>query len=210
MIFGTPGNVSTIIGFITAGITVSLRDFLVSFVGWFVLMGKRGIQVGDWVEIDGTQGEVVEITVLHTFVLETGNWGTSGQYTGRQAVFLNKYAVEKKYFNFTTHEQWMWDELVIPAPASKAISPQLVTQVCGAVADLTREQTLQAEAAWRDISKSHGLRFRENTPSVVVRTSAAGQEVVIRYVTKAPNRFETAVQLRQTVLENLKLGSFVV
>lgn len=56
VIFGMPADVSTIIGFITAGITVTLKDFLVSFVGWFTLMGRRGIQVGDWVEIDGTQG----------------------------------------------------------------------------------------------------------------------------------------------------------
>ena len=107
VIFGMPGNISTLIGFITAGITVTLKDFLVSFVGWFALMGRRGIQVGDWVEIDGTQGEVAEITVLHTFLLETGNWVTSGQFTGRQAVFMNKYAVERKYFNFSTPEQWL-------------------------------------------------------------------------------------------------------
>lgn len=209
VIFGAPGNVSTIIGFITAGITVALRDFIVSFIGWFVLMGKRGIQVGDWVEIDGTQGEVVEIMVLHTFLLETGNWATSGQYTGRQAVFLNKYAVEKKYFNFTAHERWMWEELVVPAPASKAISPQVLLQVQAIISDLTKDQTIQAEAAWREISKGHGLRFRENTPAVVVRTSAAGQEVVVRYVTKAPDRFEAAVNLRQAILKNLKLGSYV-
>ena len=208
VIFGMPGNVSTIIGFITAGITVTLRDFLVSFIGWFMLMGKRGIQVGDWVEVDGTQGEVVEITALHTFLLETGNWATSGQYTGRQAVFMNKYAVEKKYFNFTTHEQWMWEELVIPAPASKLISPELLTEIQAEITDLTRHSVVEAEASWRDISVSHGLRFREKTPAVVVRTSAAGLEIVVRYVTKASARFETAVRLRQTVLERLRLGSY--
>nr|WP_081490676.1 mechanosensitive ion channel family protein [Terriglobus roseus] len=110
VIFGMPGYVSTIIGFVTAGITVTLKDFLVSFVGWFALMGRRGVQVGDWVEIDGTQGEVLEVTALHTYVLEAGNWATSGQFTGRQAVFMNKYAVERKYFNFSTSEQWLWEE----------------------------------------------------------------------------------------------------
>ncbi len=207
VIFGMPGDVSTIIGFITAGITVTLKDFLVSFVGWFALMGRRGIQVGDWVEIDGTQGEVLEITALHTYLLEAGNWATSGQLTGRQAVFMNKYAVERKYFNFSTPDQWLWDELVIPVPASSAISPDLLRQLQDLVVTETHGDMESAEASWRNLALTHGLHERKAVPTAVVRTSAAGLEVVVRYVTKAPRRFETAVNLRQVILKALGLGA---
>ena len=206
VLFGMPGDVSTIIGFITAGITVTLKDFLVSFVGWFALMGRRGIQVGDWVEIDGTQGEVAEITALHTFLLETGNWTTSGQFTGRQAVFMNKYAVERKYFNFSTPQQWLWDELVIPATASMRIDPALLQKLRELVEQETRHDLGSAEEAWREMVVTHGLHERKLTPLVVVRSSAAGLEVVVRYATKAPERFDSAVRLRQAVLDALSLG----
>jgi hypothetical protein len=206
VVFGMPGDVSTIVGFITAGITVTLKDFLVSFVGWFALMGRRGVEVGDWVEIDGTQGEVLEVTVLHTYLLEAGNWGTSGQFTGRQAVFMNKYAVERKYFNFSTSEQWLWDELVIPVPGSKVITRQLLGRVQELIAAETQDDMAAADASWRELAMTHGLRERKGAPTAVVRTSAAGLEVVVRYVSKAPRRFESAVHLRQVVLGALGLG----
>ncbi len=206
VIFGLPSDVSTIVGLVTAGITVALKDFLVSFVGWFALMGKRGIQVGDWVEIDGTQGEVLKVTSLHTYLLETGNWATDGHPTGRQAVFMNKFAVEKKYFNFSTREQWLWDEIKIPVPITKEIRPDLLAKLQSLVEQQTKEDAAQATSSWRDIEKTHDLAARPVTPAVVVRTAPAGLEIVVRYVSKASRRFDTAVCLRQKVLSALELG----
>ena len=102
VIFGVPSQLSTILGLAGAGLTVVLKDFIVSFLGWFMLMGRNGIRVGDWVEINGVAGEVVEIGLLRTVLLETGNWADAGQPTGRQVAFLNSYAVEGYYFNFST------------------------------------------------------------------------------------------------------------
>jgi small-conductance mechanosensitive channel len=73
VILGVPSQMPTIIGLAGAGLTVALKDFIVAFFGWFVLMGKNGLRVGDWVEIDGVAGEVVEINLLRTVLLETGN-----------------------------------------------------------------------------------------------------------------------------------------
>ncbi|PYX53792.1 MAG: hypothetical protein DMG73_20125 [Acidobacteria bacterium] len=74
VIFGPPNQMPTILGLAGAGLTVALKDFIVGFFGWFVLMGRNGIRVGDWVEINGVAGEVVEIGLLRTVLLETGNW----------------------------------------------------------------------------------------------------------------------------------------
>ena len=60
VIFGPPSQVPTILGLATAGVTVVFQDFILAFFGWFVLMGKNGIRVGDWVEINSIGGEVVE------------------------------------------------------------------------------------------------------------------------------------------------------
>src|SRR5579862_2748145 len=74
VIFGPPNQLGTFLGLAGAGLTVALKDFIVSFMGWFVLMGKNGIRLGDWVEINGVTGEVVELGMFHTVLLETGNW----------------------------------------------------------------------------------------------------------------------------------------
>src|SRR5208282_2181230 len=59
VIFGPPSQLGTFLGLAGAGLTVALKDFIVGFLGWFVLMGKNGIRLGDWVEINGVTGEVV-------------------------------------------------------------------------------------------------------------------------------------------------------
>src|SRR5581483_9945564 len=87
VLFGMPSQMPTILGLAGAGLTVALKDFIVAFFGWFVLMGRNGIRVGDWVEINGVGGEVVEIGLLRTVLLETGNWTDSGHPTGRKVAF---------------------------------------------------------------------------------------------------------------------------
>src|SRR6266849_5035088 len=116
VIFGPPSQLGTILGLAGAGLTVALKDFIVGFLGWFVLMGKNGIRLGDWVEINGVTGEVVELGMFHTVLLETGNWTDSGHPTGRRVTFTNSYAIEGYYFNFSTSGQWLWDELQVVLP----------------------------------------------------------------------------------------------
>ena len=95
ILFGPPTQLSTIIGLITAGLTVVMKDFIVAFFGWFTLMGRNGISVGDWVEIEGVSGEVIQIGLLTTVLLELGNWTEKGHPTGRRVAFSNSFAMER-------------------------------------------------------------------------------------------------------------------
>ena len=119
IIFGMPTQTTTVLGLAGAGLTVAMKDFIVGFFGWFVLMGRNGIRVGDWVEINGVAGEVVEIGLLKTILLETGNWTDAGHPTGRRVSFVNSFAIEGHFFNFTTSGQWMWDELQLSIPGDQ-------------------------------------------------------------------------------------------
>src|SRR5262249_4699681 len=100
VIVGMPSQLSTILGLAGAGLTVALKDFIIAFFGWFVLMGRNGIRVGDWVEINGVVGEVVEIGLMRTVLFETGNWTDTGHPTGRKVAFMNGFAIEGHFFNF--------------------------------------------------------------------------------------------------------------
>src|SRR5580704_15522356 len=110
VVIGMPSQFATTIGIVGAGLTVALKDFIVAFFGWLVLMGRNGIRLGDWVEINGVSGEVTELGMFHTVLLETGNWSDSGHPTGRRVTFTNSFAIEGHYFNFSTSGQWLWDE----------------------------------------------------------------------------------------------------
>ena len=144
VLFGPPSQLSTVLALAGAGLTVALKDFIVAFFGWFILMGKQGIRVGDWVEINGIGGEVLEIGPLRTILLETGNWNDAGHPTGRRVSFVNSFAIEHHYFNFTTTGQWLWDELNILIPAGE--DPyELTNSVLKLVTEQTQKDASLAE-----------------------------------------------------------------
>ncbi len=209
VIFGRPQQISTILGLATAGLTVALQSYILGFCGWFVLMGKNGIRVGDTVEINGVTGEVAEIGLFRTLLLETGNWTAMGHPTGRLVAFMNTFAVTGQYFNFSTVGQWMWDEIKVTVPASDDTYSMIET-IHAAVAKETEADAASAEAEWKKASGGAALSQFAATPTVNLRPAASGVDIVVRYVTRASNRFETRNQLYQRVLDVLHKPQDVV
>lgn len=203
VIFGTPAQMPTILGLATAGLTVVFQDFILAFCGWFVLMGKNGIKVSDWVEIDGVGGEVVEVGVFRTWLLETGNWTANGHPTGRRVSFLNGFAIRGKYFNFSTSGQWMWDEINVSIPPGIRSYP-LIEKIRAATIKATETDAKMAEEEWKRVTHEEGLPQFSATPSVDMRPAGPGVDIVVRYITRAGVRLETRNRLFETVVELMR------
>ncbi len=197
VIFGSPANLSTVLGLAGAGLTVALSDFVVSFFGWFTLMGRHGIRVGDWVEINGVRGEVVEISLLRTVLLETGNWTEPGHPTGRRVTFLNNYAVRGYYFNFTTTGQWLWDDLELVIPWGIDPYP-VIGQIEQAVKQETAQSSKLAEEEWQRATRGYSVKAFSAEPAINVRSSEDGVHVTIRYITRAHERYDLRYRLSHT------------
>ena len=203
VLFGIPNQMPTILGLAGAGLTVALKDFIVAFVGWFVLMGRNGIRVGDWVEINGVVGEVVEINLLRTVLLETGNWTDTGHPTGRKVAFVNSYAIEGHFFNFSTSGQWLWDELEIMVPPDQNPYP-IIDAIHKLVEKDTQANAQAAEQEWhRAMGGYRDVQAVSAAPAINLRPTAAGVEVHVRYITRARERFATRTRLYQALVELL-------
>jgi len=202
VLFGPPGQLGTFLGLAGAGLTVALKDFIVSFLGWFVLMGKNGIRLADWVEINGVTGEVVQIGPFHTVLLETGNWTDSGHPTGRRVTFTNSFAIEGHYFNFSTTGQWLWDELQVVLPPGQDPYP-MVEAIRKKVIEATQQSMQQAEEEWRKASNSPEMSGFSAMPAISVKPVLGGIELGIRYITRANERYLLRVKLYQVAIEVL-------
>ena len=200
VLFGTPQQTPTILGLATAALTIALQDFILAFLGWFVLMGKNGIHVGDWVEINGVGGEVTEVGLFSTTLLETGNLAAKGLPTGRRIAFINSFAIRGQYFNFSTTGQWMWDEISVTVPASGNVHAT-VERIHKVVQEETEENTRAAEQEWKRGTRGDGLSRFSADPVVNLRPSATGTEIEVRYVTRASERFELRNRLYQRVVD---------
>jgi small-conductance mechanosensitive channel len=202
VIFGPPGQVGTFLGLAGAGLTVALKDFIVGFLGWFVLMGKNGIRLGDCVEINGVTGEVVELGVFHTVLLETGNWTDSGHPTGRRVTFTNSFAIEGHYFNFSTSGQWLWDELQVVLPPGEDPYP-LIDALQKKVLEATAETARQAEKEWKSAPSSNEMKMLSAAPAINLKPVAGGVEIVVRYIARANERYQLRAKLYQAAVEIL-------
>jgi small-conductance mechanosensitive channel len=206
VIFGVPRQMPTILGLVTAGLTVVFQDFILAFCGWFVLMGPNGVRVRDWVEIDGVGGEVVQLGLFRTWLLETGNWTAHGHPTGRRVSFLNGYAIRGKYFNFSTVGQWMWDEIKVSVPPGTSVH-SLLKGIYEATIKATEADAKMAEAEWKRVTHEEGSPQFSAMPSVNLRPAGAGVDIVIRYITRAGVRVESRNHLFAMIVDLMQGGS---
>ena len=202
VIFGPPSQLGTFLGLAGAGLTVALKDFIVGFIGWFVLMGKNGIRLGDWVEINGVTGEVVELGMFHTVLLETGNWTDSGHPTGRRVTFTNSFAIEGHYFNFSTSGQWLWDELQVVLPTGQDPYP-IVDAIQQKVQEATADSAREAEQEWKRSARSRDMSALSAAPAINVKPVIGGIEIAVRYVTRAHQRYQLRSKLNQIMVDLL-------
>jgi small-conductance mechanosensitive channel len=209
VMFGVPSQISTILGLATAGLTVALQSFILAFFGWFVLMGKNGMRVGDWVQINGVAGEVVEINLFRTTILETSDWADKGHPTGRRATFINNFAVTGQFFNFSTVGQWMWDEMSVSLPSS-ADTYGKVALIHQAILEETQQDAQLAEQEWKRVPRNSGLSHVSASSSVNMRPAAAGVDVLIRYVTRASDRLRVRNRLYERVIDVLHKPQAVI
>jgi len=203
VVFGTPQQMPTILGLATAGVTIVLQDFILAFFGWFVLMGRNGIHVGDRVEINGINGEVTEIGLINTSLLETGNLGDKGLPTGRRISFINSFGIRGQYFNFSTDGQWMWDEIKMGLPAST--DPRaLVERIQKALIEETQKGADMAAAEWKHASHDDNLNPFSAAPLVTLLPEGSGFDIQVRYVTRASERADTRVALYKRLFDLLE------
>jgi small-conductance mechanosensitive channel len=165
-------------------------------------MGKNGIHVGDWVEILGVGGEVVEIGVLKTVLLEMGNSGVTGHPTGRRVAFVNNFAIEGHYFNFSTAGQWLWDELQISLPMTG--DPYLLAQQIREIVErATEADAADAAKDWERVTLQYGTRPFSAKPVAELRPTATGLDVIVRYITRAPQRYQVKSKLFESIVDLL-------
>ncbi|HEY4099538.1 MAG TPA: mechanosensitive ion channel domain-containing protein [Gemmatimonadales bacterium] len=203
VIFGIPSNFATVIALTGAGLALALQDFIVGFFGWFVLMGKDGMRVGDWVEINGVSGEVLDVGVFQTVLLETSDGSGAADPTGRKVSFVNSFAIEGHYFNFSTSGQWLWDELEVDVPTG--MDPYTIAEEIQRVAaEETAANAAEAETDWQSAIHAPGKRPFSAAPAVSVRPAGGGVTVQVRYLTKITERQATRATMYRAMIELLR------
>src|SRR5207248_4357860 len=114
------GNVGVILGFAAAGIAFAMQEVIGAIAGWFNITSGRIYRIGDRIELGGVRGDVIDITLLRTKMLEIGSaeddksWVKGRQHTGRIVAVSNKATFTNPVYNFSAVFEFIWEELTVP------------------------------------------------------------------------------------------------
>jgi small-conductance mechanosensitive channel len=194
------GSFATFAGLLTAGLAVAMQSVLVSVVGYFILIGKYGLRVGDRVQVGGVQGEVIDLGLIRMHLLELAPDGPLGP-TGRVVAFANSIVFQSSggLFRQIPGVNFTWHELVLPLPpdCDFALAKQQLLKAVASVIDAHRADILsQAETIVRATSSTAS---GELAAQVQLHFSAAGVEARIRYPVPSKGGAEIDERVSQQV-----------
>jgi hypothetical protein len=191
---------ATFAGLLTAGAAVALQSVLVSIVGYFFLIGKYGIRVGDRVQIGTVTGEVIDLGLVRMHLMELNTQGPLGP-TGRVVDFANSIVFQASggLFKQIAGVNFSWQETTLQLPADgdySALQGQLLASVSGVIDEYQtdiRQQTKAIETATASNS------VNALSPQVQLQIRASGVEAIVRY----PVPLQHASELQQRVSKEL-------
>jgi len=205
------GSIVTFAGLITAGLAVAMQSVLVSIVGYFFLIGKYGIRVGDRVQIGEVTGEVFELGLVRLYLMELGGHGSLGP-TGRVVAFANSivFQVSSGLFKQIHGVNFVWREIVLNLPSGidyTAAKAKLTAAVTDALKDYHDEIVRQTMEIQRATATSTG---GDALPRVQLSFLGNGVEAHIRYPVHLQHAAETderVSQVAQQVIAELAADS---
>lgn len=198
------GSVATFAGLITAGVAVALQNVILSIVGYFFLIGRFGIRVGDRVQIAGVNGEVVDIGLVRLHLLELGSEAVDAP-TGRVVAFSNSIVFQPTagLFKQIPGTSFVWHEItltVAPDGDYHVIEQRLLGAVESVFSNYRDEMERQRRNMERTLSSApvDGL-----LPKSRLRITQAGLEVVIRYPVSLPRAAEVDDRVTRELLKEI-------
>jgi small-conductance mechanosensitive channel len=194
------GSVVTFAGLITAGLAVAMQSVLVSIVGYFFLIGKYGVRVGDRVQIGEVTGEVIDLGLVRLHLMELGGHGLLGP-TGRVVAFANSivFQVSSGLFKQIHGVNLVWREITLSLPAGidyAGTKKKLAAAVTNVLMEDREEILRQTKEIQRATSSSSGGDVQ---PRVQLSFSATGVDAHIRYPVHLQNAGEIEERVSQAV-----------
>ena len=102
------------IGLLTAGITITLQELVLSLAGSVFIFFVKVYKPGDRIEINGIKGDVIDIDSLYTTMMEIGQWVTSDNYSGRIVKLSNAFVFKGPVYNYSQDFPFICDEFNLP------------------------------------------------------------------------------------------------
>src|SRR6202451_4079869 len=187
------GRLSFALGVAGAGVAVALQDVLASIAGAFSIGFSKLYTVGDRVQIGDIRGDVIDIGLLRTTLMETGNWVSKDLYNGRIARIPNSTVLKGSVFNYSQRFRFIWDDIkvVLTGTSDSQFARAMLLRVAK---EAIGEYLLEAQSSWKTVSDNYQCENPPLEPTVALAVISGSFEFTVSYVVDYTKR--TAMQDR--------------
>lgn len=197
------GGFTVALGVAGAGIAFALQEVITSVAGWAAIMFGGFYNTGDRVQLGGIKGDVIDIGVLRTTLMETGQWVDGDLYNGRIVRIANSFVFKEPVFNYSSDFPFLWDEIKIPVrfgsnyEMAESFFKSTLQDVVGAYAD-------SATDTWKDLVKKYLIEDASTQPMVSMIFNENWVEFFLRYPVEYKKRRITKDRLFRSILKKVE------
>lgn len=196
------GRLGFALGLVGAGVAVSLQDVLASIAGAFSIGFSKLYVVGDRVQIGDTRGDVIDIGLLRTTLLETGNWVRKDLYNGRIVRVPNSALLKGSVFNYSQGFPFVWDQIKVAFTTGSdfQFAKDMLTRVAR---EAVGDYLLEAQASWKVVSDYYETVSPPLEPTVTLVVNAGNLEFDVSYVVHYTKRTAMQDQLFTKIVQEV-------
>jgi small-conductance mechanosensitive channel len=199
---GALRQLGTFLGLLSAGVAIALSDLLKNIAGWLYILVRRPFRVDDRIEIDGVRGDVIDVRMFRTTLLEIGNWVDADQSTGRIVHVPNGKVLSSEVFNATEGFGYLWHELpvLITFESDWKRAEELFLEILISVGGHTTEE---AAIRIRRAARSYKIRYTHLTPTVYLTVRDSGVLLTGRLLVDTRRRRAVEQQIWRALLDTV-------
>lgn len=190
------------IGLISAGFAFALQEVILSVAGWVAIVGSHIYKPGDRIEINKVKGDVIDIGITKTTLMEIGEWVNSDNYSGRIVVVSNSFVFKGAVRNYSTDFPFVWDEINLPIHYGSDI--QLADQIILHIAQATlTDYASYAEEHWKHMVRKYLIENANVEPTLTLKLTDNWVEFNLRYVVDYKKRRMTKDKLYRDIITSI-------
>ena len=187
------------LGIVGAGLALSLQETLVCIAGWVLLVVRRPFNIGDRIEIDNRIGDVIDVSVFQTSMMEVGNWVKADQSTGRMLIIPNSMLIRHPLYNYSKGFPFIWNELstIVTFESDWEQAEKLLLEKAEIEAD-----KIESEVKRRieQMQSQYAIRYEHLCPIVYTNIADNGVELTLRYISPVRQRRATTHRISRNIL----------
>ncbi|HDP96800.1 MAG TPA: mechanosensitive ion channel [Euryarchaeota archaeon] len=189
-------------GMVGAGIAITLQDFFKNFVGGMIIFITGLYHVGDRIEIDSRYGDVIDVGIMYTTLMEIREWVAADQETGRLTTIPNGKVISGIVNNYTKDHSFIWDEMSVPITYDSDLkkAQEIITEI---VVSETVEMTEDAARSIEQIGQKYYVAERRTQPAIFLTMTDDWVTFDVRYIVEARRRRFYHDRITRQILEKV-------